>query len=142
MSSPTLHFAERSYNVFRSGASYYARQAVKSVPEQSPLRPTSTPRLQPKHPHQHHHPRTQIKRPKLKDDIHHPSLGNSSLGHLISELSATKPGMESLRIEGQTMSEEQRTFARGVVKWVSGVPVLIGAGFVGGGLYRNGRLGF
>lgn len=43
-----------------------------------------------------------------------------------------KPGMESLRPEGQTMSEEQRTFARRVVSWVMGVPVVLGVGLVGG----------
>lgn len=39
------------------------------------------------------------------------------------------------------MSEEQRTFARRVVGWLMGVPVLIGTGIVGGGLWRDGRLG-
>lgn len=29
------------------------------------------------------------------------------------------------------MSEEQRTFARNVVKWIMGVPVVLGGGFVG-----------
>jgi len=64
---------------------------------------------------------------------HKPSLGNASFGHLISELSSTKEGMEHLRIEGQTMSEEHRAQARSVVKWlvlagavVVGVPVGLG----------------
>ena len=64
---------------------------------------------------------------------HKPSLGNASFGHLISELSSTKEGMEHLRVEGQTMSEEHRAEARGVVKWliaigavVVGVPVGLG----------------
>ena len=64
---------------------------------------------------------------------HKPSLGNASFGHLIYELSSTKEGMEHLRVEGQTMSEEHRAEARGVVKWliavgavVVGVPVGLG----------------
>jgi hypothetical protein len=64
---------------------------------------------------------------------HKPSLGNASFGHLISELSSTKEGMEHLRVEGQTMSEEHRAEARGVVKWliavgavVVGIPVGLG----------------
>ena len=64
---------------------------------------------------------------------HKPSLGNASFGHLIAELSSTKEGMEHLRVEGQTMSEEHRAEARGVVKWliaigavVVGVPVGLG----------------
>ncbi|KAM0717865.1 hypothetical protein Q7P37_006197 [Cladosporium fusiforme] len=64
---------------------------------------------------------------------HKPSLGNASFGHLVSELSSTKEGMEHLRIEGQTMSEEHRAEARVVVKWlvlagavVVGVPVGLG----------------
>jgi hypothetical protein len=58
---------------------------------------------------------------------HKPSLGNASFGHLISELSSTKEGMEHLRVEGQTMSEEHRAEARGVVKWL----IAIGAVIVG-----------
>jgi hypothetical protein len=58
---------------------------------------------------------------------HKPSLGNASFGHLISELSSTKEGMEHLRVEGQTMSEEHRAEARGVVKWLMAVgAVLVG----------------
>lgn len=64
---------------------------------------------------------------------HKPSMGNASFGHLVSELSSTKEGMEHLRVEGQTMSEEHRAEARGVVKWlilagavVVGVPVGVG----------------
>lgn len=64
---------------------------------------------------------------------HKPSLGNASFGHLIAELSSTKEGMEHLRVEGQTMSEEHRAEARGAVKWliaigavVVGVPVGLG----------------
>lgn len=64
---------------------------------------------------------------------HKPSLGNASFGHLVSELSSTKEGMEHLRVEGQTMNEEHRAQARGVVKWlmvvggvVVGVPVALG----------------
>lgn len=54
------------------------------------------------------------------------------MGHLISELGATRAGMEGLRKEGETMSEEQRTFARKVAKWVLGVPLLFGTTVVGG----------
>lgn len=39
--------------------------------------------------------------------------------------------MEGLRPEGQTMSEDQRTFARRVVTWMMGLPVVLGAGIVG-----------
>ncbi|GAB7355999.1 hypothetical protein MBLNU459_g6626t1 [Dothideomycetes sp. NU459] len=67
----------------------------------------------------------------VEDEIHRPSLGGSSLGHLLSEISSMKPGMEALRPEGQTMSEEQRTFARRVVTWMMGLPVLLSAGIVG-----------
>ena len=62
---------------------------------------------------------------------HKPSMGGSSFGHLISEISSTKDGMESQRQEGQTMNEEQRTFARRVVFWIMGIPVAVGTGFVG-----------
>ncbi|KAF2767112.1 hypothetical protein EJ03DRAFT_162367 [Teratosphaeria nubilosa] len=58
-------------------------------------------------------------------DFHQPSLGGSSLGHLVSELSATRPGMESLR-QGQTMSEEDRTHARSIAKWIVGIPFAVG----------------
>lgn len=58
---------------------------------------------------------------------HKPSLGNASFGHLISELSSTKEGMEHLRVEGQTMSEEHRAEAREVVKWL----IVVGAVVVG-----------
>ena len=69
---------------------------------------------------------------RVEDEIHRPSLSGSSVGHLIAEISSMKPGMESLRPEGHTMSEEQRTFARRVVTWTMGLPVLLGAIFVGG----------
>ena len=77
-------------------------------------------------------PRSYAKRRGIEDDIHRPSLSGSSVGHLISEISGTKPGMEGLRPEGQTMSEEQRTFARRVVTWIMGVPIVLGTAFVGG----------
>lgn len=78
--------------------------------------------------------RTHATRPKRNkaNEIHRPSLSGSSVGHLIAEISAMKPGMESLRQEGQTMTEEQRTFARRVVTWVMGVPLVLGVGIVGG----------
>lgn len=62
---------------------------------------------------------------------HKPSLSGPSLGHLISELSATRPGMEDLRREGQTMSEEHRTLARQVAKYVVGLPLAFGTLVVG-----------
>jgi hypothetical protein len=72
---------------------------------------------------------------------HKPSLGNASFGHLVSELSSTKEGMEHLRVEGETMSEEHRAEARGVVKWlvlggvvVVGVPIGVGMGRMGFGV--------
>ncbi len=74
---------------------------------------------------------------RAPDEIHRPSLGCSSLGHLISEISSTKPGMEGIRIEGQTISEDQRAFARNAVTWMMGLPVLIGTGIVGGSLYKS-----
>ena len=81
---------------------------------------------------------------------HKPSLGNASFGHLVSELSSTKEGMEHLRVEGQTMSEEHRAQARGVVKWlifagavVVGVPVGLGVRRIlwGDGEGAEGRVG-
>lgn len=62
---------------------------------------------------------------------HKPSLAGPSLGHLISELSATRPGMEALRMPGQTMLEEHRTQARRVAQLLMGLPVLIGTVWVG-----------
>lgn len=67
---------------------------------------------------------------------HKPSMGGASFAHLISELSATKPGMESIRQAGQTMDEGSRTQARQVAKWVMGVPLLIGSAVVGVQLVR------
>ena len=62
---------------------------------------------------------------------HKPSLSGPSLGHLISELSATRPGMEAVRQIGQTMSEEDRTHVRQVAKWIVGLPVAFGTVVVG-----------
>lgn len=67
---------------------------------------------------------------------HRPSIGGASLAHLVSELSATKPGMESLREAGKTMDESQRTHARKVTTWVMGLPVLLGSVIVGVQLWR------
>lgn len=75
------------------------------------------------------------------DDIHRPSLSGSSVGHLIAEISSSKPGMEGLRPEGQTMNEEQRTFARRVVTWLMGVPVVIGTVLVGSQWIKKGNEG-
>ena len=62
---------------------------------------------------------------------HRTSLSGPSLGHLISELSATRPGMETLRRAGETIPEEHRTYARQVTQWIVGVPVIVGTGIVG-----------
>lgn len=62
---------------------------------------------------------------------HKVSLSGPSLGHLISELSATKPGMEALRQPGQTISEEHRSMIRRSAQWILGVPLVTGAGIVG-----------
>lgn len=61
---------------------------------------------------------------------HKVSLSGPSLGHLISELSATRPGMEALRQPGQTISEEHRSMIRGTAKLILGVPLVIGTGIV------------
>lgn len=80
------------------------------------------------------------KRPPVDDGSlfygaeHKPSLGGASLGHLVSELSATKPGMEHLRKEGETMNEAHRTQARSIATWLVGVPMALG-GTVGGFLF-------
>lgn len=58
---------------------------------------------------------------------HKASMSGPSLGYLISELSATRPGMEPIRQEGHTMLEEHRTQARRVVKWLAGIPLALGA---------------
>lgn len=68
---------------------------------------------------------------------HKPSLSGPSLGILLSELNATRPGMEKLRREGHTMSEEHRTYARTVAKWIMGVPVAIGTLVVGVGWFTK-----
>ena len=70
---------------------------------------------------------------------HKPSLSGPSLGHLISELSATRPGMEDLRKEGQTMSKEHRTLARKVAKYVVGLPLAFGTVVVGAGWLLQDR---
>ena len=62
---------------------------------------------------------------------HKTSLSGPSLGHLISELSATRPGMETLRRAGETIPEEHRTYARQVTQWIVGVPVVVGTVIVG-----------
>ena len=76
---------------------------------------------------------TRTKKRKVVDETsiagaqHRASMSGPSLGYLISELSATRPGMESLRQESQTMSEEHRTQARQVAKWMAGIPLAFGA---------------
>lgn len=62
---------------------------------------------------------------------HKVSLSGPSLGHLISELSATRPGMEALRQPGQTISEEHRSMIRATAKLILGAPLVIGTGIVG-----------
>ena len=65
---------------------------------------------------------------------HRPSLSGPSLGHLISELSATTPEMlkAGLRREGHTMNEEHRTLARKVAIGIVGLPLAFGGVVVGG----------
>ena len=65
---------------------------------------------------------------------HRPSLSGPSLGHLISELSATTPEMlkAGLRREGHTMNEEHRTLARKVAIGIVGLPLAFGSVVVGG----------
>ena len=65
---------------------------------------------------------------------HKPSLSGPSLGHLISELTATTPEMlkAGLRREGHTMNEEHRTLARQVAIGIVGLPLAFGSVVVGG----------
>lgn len=65
---------------------------------------------------------------------HKPSLSGPSLGHLLTELSATTPEMlkAGLRREGHTMNEEHRTLARKVTTVVLGLPLAFGSVVVGG----------
>lgn len=55
------------------------------------------------------------------------------MGHLISELSATTPQMlkDGLRVEGQTMNEGDRTFARRITMGLVGFPIVLGTLAVG-----------
>lgn len=64
---------------------------------------------------------------------HKPSLSGPSLGHLITELSATTPDMlrEGVRKEGHTMNEEHRTLARRVAIGTVGLPLALGSVVVG-----------
>lgn len=72
---------------------------------------------------------------------HKVSLSGPSLGHLISELSITRPGMENLRQEGMTMGEDQRRAIRNVVKAIVVVPTMIGVGIIGWNYaHRDGRV--
>lgn len=50
-----------------------------------------------------------------------------------------RPGMEALRPDGQTMTEEQRTFARKTATWLMGVPVVLGTLIVGGNWVMKDR---
>lgn len=65
---------------------------------------------------------------------HKPSLSGPSLGHLISELTATTPEMlkAGSRREGHTMNEEHRTLARKVAIGIVGLPLAFGSVVVGG----------
>ena len=73
--------------------------------------------------------RKRIDETTLAGAQHKASLSGPSLGILLSELSATRPGM--MRIEGETMLEEHRTLARRVTQWVLGLPVAVGTAIVG-----------
>lgn len=67
---------------------------------------------------------------------HRPSLSGPSLGHLISELSATRPGMAGFRQEEQTLLEEHRTYARHTAQWIVGLPLVLGTLVVGFNWFR------
>lgn len=60
-------------------------------------------------------------------------ISSPSFGHLVSSLSATTPQMivEGVRTPGQTMDEEQRTYARRVVLALLGTPFTLGTGILG-----------
>ena len=60
---------------------------------------------------------------------HKASFSGPSLGYLIAELSATRPGV--VRIEGQTMPEDHRTMARRVMQLIVGLPLALGTVIVG-----------
>lgn len=78
----------------------------------------------------YHRPRDET---KLSGAQHKPSLSGPSMGHLISELSATTPQMlkDGLRTEGHTMNEADRTFARRIAIALVGFPLAIGSVWVG-----------
>lgn len=76
-------------------------------------------------------------RPSFCDPHFQPTrLSSPSLGHLISELSATRPGHGQRRRRGGAdgMDEGDRAQARRVAAWVVGVPAGFGAVVVGGNL--------
>lgn len=64
---------------------------------------------------------------------HRPSLGNSSMGHLFSELSSSKEGMEGRG----GMSEEERRRARLTMWGLMGVPAAIVSVIGAYGLWNN-----
>lgn len=82
-----------------------------------------------------HTPRRSADETTLASAKHKPSLSGPSLGHLITELSATTPDMlrERVRKEGQTISEEHRTLARNVAIGIVGLPLAVGGVLVGVG---------
>ena len=65
------------------------------------------------------------------------------MGHLISELSSTTPEMmrRGLRVEGQTMSEEQSTFARRVAITMVGLPCALAGGAGAWGVAKTMGIG-
>ena len=71
-------------------------------------------------------PKRVVNEATLAGAKHKVSLSGPSLGHLLSELSATRPGMEALRRPGETMSEGHRTQARRTAQLLMGVPVVLG----------------
>ena len=78
--------------------------------------------------------RSVIDETTLASAKHKPTLSGPSLGHLISELTATTPEMlkAGSRREGHTMNEEHRTLARKVAIGIVGLPLAFGSVVVGG----------
>lgn len=63
---------------------------------------------------------------------HKPSLSGPSLGHLISELSATTPEMikQGLRKEGETVAEADRTRIRRLAFTMGAIPMIVAGGYI------------
>jgi len=63
---------------------------------------------------------------------HKPSLSGPSLGHLISELSATTPEMikQGLRKEGETVAEADRTRIRRLAFTMGAIPMIVAGAYL------------